>query len=114
MKNEVEQVTPNAHDILPGDSLKQFIPLANERIDLKQQKDIIEARIKELNDLLTPIIAELEVPKAGYCGFVFNIITKTNTKLSKEKLIENGVSASVIAASTTSSQSSYLEVREQK
>lgn len=107
-------VIPSVIDVLKDDELMSFLNVAEERIELKKDKDRIEARIKELNDDLTNALASADVPKAVFAGYVFQIVSKTNSKLSKEKLIENGVSATVIAKSMIESQSSYLEVREQR
>lgn len=94
--------------------MSEFTVLADERIELKRQKDVIEVRIKELNDLLTPLVCEEATAKVDYGGYTFGIVTRTNEKLDREKLLLNGVAASVIAASITTSTSSFLDVREIK
>ena len=111
-------IIKDAREVFGGGTgaFHQFGHWAEQYLDLKSQRDKIDQEIESLGlrDKLTRAMAEVDVAKVIHGHHQFNIITKVNKKLDRVRLLENGVSASVIDASTITSESSYLEVRERK
>jgi len=74
-------------------------------------RNVLSATVKSV----TPGAVDTEVVVELSPGIeIVSIITKTNSRLDKTKLLENGCPADVIAKSMVESQSSFLEVREIK
>jgi hypothetical protein len=113
-KQEIGLV-PDVRDVLHGAELRSFGHYVDKRMTLKAKIKEMEEEITAINGELTGILAVHDVTTGLMHGnYKCQIISKENKRLDKEKLLENGVSASIIAKSTVTTQSSYLDVREVK
>jgi hypothetical protein len=113
--NESKVVVKDEIEVLDGEDLGIFQDAVDRRIELKGMIKLMEAEIKDLdNDILIPALTKHDVDKLAHGNYNVSIITKTNSRLDKTKLLENGCPADVIAKSMVESQSSFLEVREIK
>jgi hypothetical protein len=101
-------------NVLEGNELIAFSKEVDRRVELKNQIKELEGLVKVIDEKLLITLCEKDCDRT-ICGtHRVNIVTKTNTRLDKEKLLLNGVPANVIQLSTVTSQSSFLEVREIK
>jgi hypothetical protein len=108
------RTVPMVNDIFEGSDLKSFSIRVQRRISLKDMIKIMEKEIEEIDERLTGQLASKDSIVVAWGDYRVEIVSKTNNRLVKEKLIENGVSAQVIANSMVTSYSSYLQVREIK
>lgn len=107
-------IVPMANDVFRGSDLRSFSMNIQKRIMLKDTIKAAELQIKDIDEVLTGAMSNKDTEALMWGNHKVEIITKTNNRLVKEKLIENGVSAQVIADSMVTSYSSYLQVREIK
>jgi hypothetical protein len=111
---EVLGIVPDSGDILKGAELRVFGQYLDQRVMMKKAIKEFEAKIKAIDEKLIGSLADHDCEKVMHGLFRVAIITKTNSRLDKEKLLKNGVPAGVIALSMVNTQFSYLDVREKK
>ena len=92
-----------------------FDALAAERIALKRERDDIDVRIKELNLELGAMIATAALKSVRFEGFRLSLgYSASGGQLSREKLLEAGVTAEQLERGTTERKigEPYLRVTE--
>lgn len=77
---------------------------------LQEQIKALEEERKEIGDSLGALLVTQGVKSVLCDGNTVTLVDTTRSSLSKEKLLENGVSAAQISAATTVSQSTYVKV----
>lgn len=107
-------IVKDAREVFNGDTLDQFSRLVEDRLNAKVAIAQAEKIVKQVDEKLTELMALNDCDKVMHGRHRCQIISKTNSRLDKEKLMMNGVPVAVIERSMTVSYSSYLEIREIK
>lgn len=90
-----------------------FEDLCAERLELKQMKDTAEARMKEIDAILAPAMVAAGVKSVEWNGMaVIQADGRSASRIVPEKLLENGVTASQIEASTVPGHTyTYIQIK---
>lgn len=90
----------------------EFSKLCQRRIQLKALIAEAEEEIKEtLDPAITQMLVDNDTIKVQYGEVAVSLVEGRRSSLSKEKLVERGVEASLIAECTTTTVYSYLLIR---
>lgn len=118
MTNEAEAkvdlgVIPDAKEVF-GRRYKTFIGLVEELRSANEVKRQAEAESKRLNGLLQEMWADCEAKTVTDDRVKITLVSSSNSHVSKEKLLELGVPATVIRDATTIKAYQYVLVTEPK
>lgn len=109
-----ETAPKDAREVFEGLQLSEFGQLVDHRTLLRQRKRDLESQIEDLDEKIVRLLADHDCERVQHGNVRCQIITKENKRLDKERLLMNGVAMRVIEASTVTTYSTYLDVRETK
>lgn len=93
-----DKTPPPAYTDYP--SLKPLRRWVAEYLTLKEQEREIQTKKRELQDLILPAMSKARVQAVMVGEEPVRVIESTSSKLSKERLVELGVSVAVIQKAT--------------
>lgn len=105
---KTEAVAPDFREVITDAAT--FSRLLEHRMALKVQIKEMEEELKELDPKITQMMVDSDTVSVTYDDKPVTIVETRRRNLSKEKLIERGVPASLVAECTTESVYSYLKV----
>lgn len=101
-------LVPDVRDVFHNGDLRKVSKLIDQRIELSAMKKQAEEEIKELDAKLTEMLSGADVQRVMHGTYKAQLVAGTNSHISKELLLEKGVSASVIVAATKVKNYTYV------
>jgi hypothetical protein len=106
----VYRIVPDAREVFSEQDLSTFSRLVEERLAITNTIKSLEEDKKRLDEGITSFLTDANTPSVQYGEHPVQIIQGSRSNLSKEKLVELGVSVMTIKQATTTTTYSYLKV----
>lgn len=100
----------DAREVFTGQSLSTFSRLIEERLAVTNTIKSLEEDKKRLDESITQLLTDADTISVQYGETPVQIIQGSRSSLSKERLVELGVSVAVIQQATKTTRYSYLKV----
>ena len=109
-----KEIVPDYREAIPESELANFSKLLEYRITITEQIKQLEQDKKSIDEEITAAMTDAGAVKVNYEGRPVSLCQGSRSTLSKEKLIQSGVSANTIKACTVESKYTYLLVGKAK
>lgn len=106
-------MVPEAKSVF-GKRYKQWLKLAEELRQVNEVKAGLEAESKRLNKLLQEMWADVDAKKVEDGEFTAQLVSAAHSSIKKDLLLEAGVPASVIVASTKTKPYQFVRIDTKK
>lgn len=103
-------LVPDSSVVFGNGELKKFGTLVDTRQELKSMIKGAEEEIKALDAKLTEMLTQHDTVKVQHSDYRVSLCQGSSSSLSKDRLLQLGVTATVIAQATTSKTYTYLLV----
>ena len=100
---------PDAKSVF-GKRYKQWLKLCEELRQVNSVKGSLEVESKRLNKLLTEMWADVDAKKVDDSEFTAQLVSSQSSSIKRDLLLENGVPASVIVASTETKPYQFVRI----
>lgn len=101
---------PDAREVFTEQDLSTFSRLVEERLSIANTIKALEEDKKRLDESITAILTDADTVSVQYGEYPVQIVSGSRSNLSKERLVELGVSVSVIQQATKTTSYSYLKI----
>lgn len=97
-----------------GINAQRFIRLLSRRQQASEEKKILETSLSELNEEIKSWMLDAGEKAVVADDWRVTVVQSTQSTISKERLLELGVSAKIITKATKTTPKEYIQVTEAK
>lgn len=107
---KTDTVAPDAREVFTDSDLSTFSRLVEERLAISNTIKSLEEDKKRLDESITQLLTDADTISVQYGEHPVQIVQGSRSNLSKERLVELGVSVTVLQQATKTTKFSYLKV----